>query len=360
MRNLMAVVLCAGLVISTFHFTESRILAVDTVSDWTGTGNTGSALAPANNYVVQSTTSVGGTFQDVVPIGPGGTNFADFHLADTLDAPLSFSNELHMTGTMTFSNAGGVLPNLCFCWFDKDDTTHRIGLGFASSTTAPYINLPNYMRIDLGFAASGGNYFPFVSKNGALDESSFNSVIPDGTYSFTFDYVPGTSNAPGGSMTATVSNATVGTLFSNTIPIGVRPQPPADYNNNNTVDAGDYVAWRKGGTLQNEVDNPGTNDAGDYGPWRANYGKVRTGTLNLPWINDFFQFDSFGFVQRVRTNPPGTGASYSLTISNITYTGGTSVGSGSGFGAGAVPEPTTAALALLFGLAAAAFGRRTR
>jgi len=216
------------------------------------------------------------------------------------------------------------------------------------------------MRIDLGFAATGGNYFPFTSKDGNLDESNFNSVIPDGTYSFTFDYVPGApASGPGGSMTATVSNANVGTLFSNTIPIGVRPQPPADYNNNNTVDAADYVAWRKGGSLLNEVDNPGTNNAGDYGPWLARFGNVRTGTLNTPWDNDFFVLDRFGFVQRTRTNPPGTGGSYSLIISNVTYTGGTAApGSGSGVAAGAVPEPTTALLASLAGLAMIASWRR--
>jgi len=30
------------------------------------------------------------------------------------------------------------------------------------------------------------------------------------------------------------------------------------------VDAADYVVWRKGGPLQNEVDNPGTTNAQDY------------------------------------------------------------------------------------------------
>ena len=51
-------------------------------------------------------------------------------------------------------------------------------------------------------------------------------------------------------------------------PAGVQ----GDYNNNGTVDAGDYVAWRKGGTLANEVDTPGTINAADYTAWRARFG----------------------------------------------------------------------------------------
>jgi hypothetical protein len=58
---------------------------------------------------------------------------------------------------------------------------------------------------------------------------------------------------------------------------------PGDFNNNGVVDAGDYVLWRKGGPLQNEVDTPGTVNAQDYTDWRARFG-----------------------------NPPGSGASLEL------------------------------------------------
>jgi hypothetical protein len=49
---------------------------------------------------------------------------------------------------------------------------------------------------------------------------------------------------------------------------------PGDYNNNGTVDGADYVLWRKGGPLQNEVDTPGTVDAADYAAWRARFGNT--------------------------------------------------------------------------------------
>jgi hypothetical protein len=58
------------------------------------------------------------------------------------------------------------------------------------------------------------------------------------------------------------------------------PPPPADYNSNSTVDAADYVSWRKrsGQTYQlpNEVENttPGTVTQEDYTAWRARFGNT--------------------------------------------------------------------------------------
>ena len=49
---------------------------------------------------------------------------------------------------------------------------------------------------------------------------------------------------------------------------------PGDYNGNGTVDAADYVLWRKGGPLLNEVDTPGTVNAADYTAWRARFGNA--------------------------------------------------------------------------------------
>jgi PEP-CTERM motif len=51
-------------------------------------------------------------------------------------------------------------------------------------------------------------------------------------------------------------------------PAGVQ----GDYNNDGTVDAADYVLWRKGGPLMNEVDTPGLVNGADYTAWRARFG----------------------------------------------------------------------------------------
>jgi hypothetical protein len=83
---------------------------------------------------------------------------------------------------------------------------------------------------------------------------------------------------------------------------------PGDYNGNGKVDAADYVLWRNGGPLANEVDAPGTVNGADYTAWRARFG-----------------------------NPPGAG-------------------SGTG---GAVPEPTTIVLVGMFAAVSLAL-RRTR
>ena len=52
---------------------------------------------------------------------------------------------------------------------------------------------------------------------------------------------------------------------------------PGDYNENGTVDAADYVLWRNGGPLQNEVDTPGVVNAADYTAWRTRFGNSGSG-----------------------------------------------------------------------------------
>jgi hypothetical protein len=60
---------------------------------------------------------------------------------------------------------------------------------------------------------------------------------------------------------------------------------PGDYNNNGTVDAADYVLWRNGGPLVNEVDAPGTINAADYTAWRERFGNSGSGSgLGAPTV----------------------------------------------------------------------------
>jgi len=47
-----------------------------------------------------------------------------------------------------------------------------------------------------------------------------------------------------------------------------------DYNNNGVVDMADYVRWRNGSPLFNEVATLGTNTAQDYTEWRARFGNT--------------------------------------------------------------------------------------
>jgi len=78
------------------------------------------------------------------------------------------------------------------------------------------------------------------------------------------------------------------------------------------VDAADYVLWRKGAALENEVETIGENTSEDYTAWRARFGNT-------------------------------SGA-----------------GSGAALGAASVPEPSAIALALLAAAIGAFAGRRRR
>jgi hypothetical protein len=55
---------------------------------------------------------------------------------------------------------------------------------------------------------------------------------------------------------------------------------PGDYNDNDVVDAADYVVWRNGGPLLNEVAGvtPGDVTVEDYEAWRARFGNVAVAT----------------------------------------------------------------------------------
>ena len=80
-----------------------------------------------------------------------------------------------------------------------------------------------------------------------------------------------------GSYGSTASSATFkfDEYFSGTGIVSVGPAGvPGDYNGNGVVDAADYVLWRKGGPLANEVDTPGTVNAADFAAWRTRFGNT--------------------------------------------------------------------------------------
>jgi hypothetical protein len=59
-------------------------------------------------------------------------------------------------------------------------------------------------------------------------------------------------------------------LIGGAAPVGV----PGDFNGNGVVDAADYVLWRAGGPLQNEVSDQGTVTPQDYLDWKARFGNT--------------------------------------------------------------------------------------
>jgi hypothetical protein len=56
-----------------------------------------------------------------------------------------------------------------------------------------------------------------------------------------------------------------------------------DYNGNGVVDAADYVVWRKGGSLQNEVATIGSVTPEDYMQWRLRFGNIAASGSSGVW-----------------------------------------------------------------------------
>jgi autotransporter-associated beta strand protein len=112
----------------------------------------------------------------------------------------------------------------------------------------------------------------YLTAGGTFD---LNFVGADSIRSLYFDGIAqavGTWGAVGS--TATNQNA----FFTGSGILSVTSLPPVgvagDYNGNGVVDAADYVLWRNGGPLQNEVSSAGTVDAQDYVEWRARFGNT--------------------------------------------------------------------------------------
>jgi hypothetical protein len=265
------------------------------MTDWTGensnpSNTTFQVVTTANNYGLISPTSVGGTLQSKIRYDSGGTGeptvtpenpvdaqhvyFSDPTLVDGNGDPLvlDFTKPLHMDGTITFNSPTNTEPNVLFGWYNSTDTRHRIGLGISNRTEAQGGAFADALRLDFGYASTSypnpnpppanlGNRFYYVSTDGNQPPESFNSVIPNGTYPFTFDYTPGNLGSTGGGSIS----ATIGDFFKTVQPLETDPED-----------------------------------------------------------NDFFTFDRFGIVQRstgnVQNNPTNT---YNVVFSNVTYTGGT-------------------------------------
>jgi hypothetical protein len=116
-----------------------------------------------------------------------------------------------------------------------------------SALGVDYLEGQNEIESDYG---SPGNYF--------LSTSNFTNTDTFGTYFASFN--------------ATDSQRYGDSNFVATydLPAGVA----GDYNGNGAVDAADYVLWRNGGPLLNEVDTPGIVNAADYDVWRGVFGNA--------------------------------------------------------------------------------------
>ena len=287
------------------QFLLSSARAVDTMADWTGQNNTQPTTPPGtyaqdNNYSIISPTSVGGQIQSKVNFhspqqfpAENTIDTAFVYLSDpTLDVPggvLDFTNEMHMSGTISFNSPMATEPNLLFGWYSSIDTRHRVGLGISNRSVAQGGAIADRLRVDFGYAATGGNRFYYVSTDGAQANTEVNSTVPNGTYPFTFDYVPAATGV-GGTM-----SATVGDFFRTVTPMETTPWDLDLFtldrfgllqrSTANVTQLGNYnitfsnVTYT-GGTaaavaIPGDFNSSGAADDVDLGIWQTNYG---TGT----------------------------------------------------------------------------------
>jgi len=120
-----------------------------------------------------------------------------------------------------------------------------------------------------------------VSFNGSNDAITFSgSSLPhDGLHSLNDANIPFTPNLVSATNTPTNLSGNSGAVNLSA------PSPTGDYNGNHTVDAADYVLWRR--TLNTTVSpngsgadgsGDGTINAADYAFWRARFGNSVSGS----------------------------------------------------------------------------------
>jgi len=344
----------------------SSAFAVHTMADWTGQNNVllgveqpfVNDVEVRNNYGLISNTAVGGQFESKInftgdPIITAETpvDYHHVHFSDpTLEGPtLDFTKPLSMKGTISFFNDQPTEPNLLFGWYNSNDTRHRIGLGISNFTVAQGGAAPGSLRVDFGYAASGGNRFYYVSSDGAQPNNSPGSVVPNGTYPFTFDYTPGPEGMAGGTM-----SATVGDFFRTVMPIETQPWDLDFFEfdrfgllqraTGNATQWGTYNIVFSDVTYTGGTDAPaesadfnssGNVNAADLAIWAENFGTTGEGATF-----DKGNADGGSVVAPISTDVDGE----DFLIWQRTFNGGSPVA--------AVPEPGTAALLAIGGILA--------
>lgn len=146
------------------------------------------------------------------------------------------------------------------------------------------MNAGSTLQMELGGTTPGSGYDRIQSAGalafaGALEVSLYNGFAPSAGQSFDlFNWGSTSGTFSSLSLPSLVGLAwntsqlyTTGVLSLNAAGV------PGDYNNNGSVDAADYVLWRKGGPLSNEVDAPGVVNAADYTAWRARFSNPGAG-----------------------------------------------------------------------------------
>jgi hypothetical protein len=148
---------------------------------------------------------------------------------------------------------------------------------------------------------------------------------------------------------------------SSIIGVGNRVALRGDFNDDNFVDAADYVIWRKGGPIANDV-TPAEVNVDDYDIWVDHFGSPAPNLFSQVMNATTNPIDTDG-------NPPNTAGTY--TFDRLSFLTGGNLGAdqalysnlevtftAGGGGGSAVPEPATSILLALASIAVS--GHRSR
>lgn len=170
--------------------------------------------------------------------GPGTTSFQNSFSPGASPAQVNFGGDLVFGGGANLAiEIGGTTPGT---QFDRLNV-----VGTATLAGALNVSLLN------GFTPTIGSSFQIIAATGGIVGSFSNTSFP----------------TIGGGRGWNVVYSGSGVSLQ-VVSVSV----PGDYNNNGTVDAADYILWRNGGPLQNEVATPGSVTQQDYVEWRARFG----------------------------------------------------------------------------------------
>jgi T5SS/PEP-CTERM-associated repeat protein len=197
---------------------EGELVAIDTTISGPVVNN--------NNVTVVGTVDFDGLVSGPGPFfGPGTANFNGGMAPGASAAEVSFEGSVSLADTNTlFIEIGG--PTL--------------GDDYDSLTIAGDAALDGILDVSLvGFTPTSNQQFTVLTAANIFD----NGLVLGGSAASSFSL--------------TVDSTSV-------ILTALAPGVPGDYNNNGTVDAADYVVWRK---------NPGGFPADAYTTWRSNYGR---------------------------------------------------------------------------------------
>lgn len=159
-------------------------------------------------------------------------------------------------------------------FFDTNSTTSAFTITFGSPLTDPRLHLKSLAStLDFGtipltklsgqedFLVSGSTV---IGAYGPTPPTDANGTVQlNGTFT---------------SISFTVTTVAGVTSDGITLQIGVVPYLPGDYNDDGSVDAADYVVWRKNdgtsNTLPNDGGLPGPIDEDHYNLWQTNFGQL--------------------------------------------------------------------------------------